>query len=47
MSTVKEIELALARLPLAEKEAIRNWLDEVIEEQLEVSAEFKAKIQRH
>lgn len=46
MSTVKEIESALAKLPLKEKEAIRNWLDEIIEDQMEVTDEFKAKIQR-
>ena len=46
MSTVQEIESAITKLPLEEKEAIRDWLDESIEEQLEVSDEFKAKIQR-
>ena len=46
MSTTKEIESAITKLPLDEKEAIRNWLDEIIEDQLEVSDEFKAKIQR-
>jgi len=46
MSTVKEIETAIAKLPVEELEAIRNWLDDLIEDQLEVSDEFKAKIQR-
>ena len=46
MSTVKEIETALAKLPRDEMEAIRDWLDEMIEDQLEVSHEFKAKIER-
>jgi hypothetical protein len=46
MSTVQEIETAITKLPLAEKEVLRDWLDESIEEQLEVSDEFKAKIQR-
>ena len=46
MSTVQEIESAITRLPLEKKEAIRDWLDEAIEAQLEVSDEFKAKIQR-
>lgn len=46
MSTTKEIESAITRLPLEEKESIRDWLDEIIEDQLEVSDEFKAKIQR-
>jgi hypothetical protein len=46
MSTVQEIESAITELPLEKKEAIRDWLDEAIEAQLEVSDEFKAKIQR-
>lgn len=46
MSTIKEIESALAKLPLEEKEAIRDWLDEIIEDQMEVSDAFKAKIER-
>ena len=46
MSTVQEIESAITTLTLEEKEAIRDWLDEAIEQQLEVSDEFKAKIQR-
>ncbi len=46
MSTVKEIESALNGLSLEEKQAVRDWLDDLIEDQLEVSDEFKAKIQR-
>lgn len=46
MSTVKEIELALARLSVQDLQAVRDWLDGFIEDQLEVSDEFKAKIQR-
>ena len=46
MSTVQEIESAITKLPLEKKEAIRDWLDEAIERQLEVSDEFKAKVQR-
>ena len=46
ISTVQEIESAITKLPLEKKEAIRDWLDEAIEAQLEVSDEFKAKIQR-
>jgi hypothetical protein len=46
MSTVKEIETAIARLAVEDMEAIRDWLDELIEDQLEVSDEFKAKLQR-
>ena len=46
MSSVREIESALAKLTLDEKQAIRDWLDDVIEDQLEVNDEFKAKVQR-
>jgi len=46
MSTVKEIESALNGLSLEEKQAVRDWLDDHIEDQLQVSDEFKAKIQR-
>ena len=46
MSTVNEIESALTGLSIEEKQAVRDWLDELIEDQLEVSDEFKAKIER-
>ena len=46
MSTVKEVESALARLSLQDLQAVRDWLDDFIEDQLEVSDEFKAKIHR-
>ena len=46
MSTVKEIESALTRLSLEDLQAVRDWLDDFIEDQLEVSDEFKAKVQR-
>jgi hypothetical protein len=46
MSSVKEIESALARLPIEDLQAVRDWLDDFIEDQLEVSDEFKAKIAR-
>jgi hypothetical protein len=46
MSTVKQIESALERLPLEDLQTVHDWLEDFIEEQLEVSDEFKAKIQR-
>lgn len=46
MSTVKEIESALARLSVQDLQSVRDWLDDFIEDQLDVSDEFKAKIQR-
>ncbi len=46
MNTVKEIEQALARSSAQDLRAVRHWLDDFIEDQLEVSDDFKAKIQR-
>jgi hypothetical protein len=46
VSTVQEIESAIVRLGHAEREAIRDWLDELVEENLEVSDAFRAKIAR-
>lgn len=46
MSTVNEIESALTRLSLEDLQSVRDWLDDFIEDQLEVSDEFKAKIER-
>ncbi len=46
MSTVKEIESAITGLSVEEMQAIRDWLDDFIEDQLEVSDEFKEKIAR-
>ena len=46
MSSVQEIESALTRLSLADLQAVRVWLDDFIEDRMEVSDEFKAKIQR-
>ncbi|MCI0536640.1 MAG: hypothetical protein L0Z50_15590 [Verrucomicrobiales bacterium] len=46
MSSVKEIESALTRLSLEDLQVVRDWLDDFIEDPLDVSDEFKAKIQR-
>ncbi len=46
MSNVKEIESALTQLPLEDLQSVREWLDDFIEDQLEVSDEFKGKILR-
>jgi hypothetical protein len=46
MSSVKEIESALGKLSLAEKQEVRDWLDDLIEDQMEVSDEYREKIQR-
>jgi hypothetical protein len=46
MSTVAEIESAIARLSVDDMEAIRNRLDDLIESRLEVNPHFKDKIVR-
>jgi hypothetical protein len=46
MSDVKEIETALARLSLEDLEQVREWLENFIEDQLGVSDEYKAKVER-
>jgi len=46
MSTVSEIESAISKLSLDEKQSIRDWLDDIIEDQLEVTDDFKAKVDR-
>jgi hypothetical protein len=44
MSTGKEIEAALAKLPRAEIEEIRQWIDDYLEDQAELTDEVKAKL---
>jgi hypothetical protein len=44
MSTVQEIETAIKRLSQAEMREIREWLDNVLEDQLELKEEFEARI---
>jgi hypothetical protein len=44
--SVKQIESALTVLSLEEKQAVRDFLDDLIEDQLEVAGEFKEKIER-
>ena len=44
MSTVKEIEAAIPQLSRAEIEDLRNWIDDYLEDQLELTDEVKAKL---
>lgn len=44
MSTVQEIEAVLPRLSRAEIERIRTWIDDYLEDQLELTEEVKAKL---
>jgi len=46
MSTVNEIESAIARLSVQEAEEVRDWLEQWIEDQREMAPEFAASIQR-
>ena len=43
---MKEIKSALTRLPVVDLQAVRDWLDDFIEDQLDVRDEFKTKIER-
>jgi predicted transcriptional regulator len=43
---VQEIEQAIRTLPRPEVEQLRNWIEDYLEDQLELSEEFKAKIEQ-
>ena len=44
MSTVKEIEEALPKLSRKEIEEIREWIDDYLEDQLELTDDVRAKL---
>lgn len=44
MSTIQEIEAAIPRLRREEIEALRAWIDEYLEDQLELTDEVKARV---
>ena len=44
MSTVKEIQAAIPNLSREEVEQIRQWIDDYLEDQLELSDEVKTKL---
>jgi hypothetical protein len=44
MSTVQEIEAAIPKLSLAQIEEIREWIDDYLEDRLELTDEVKAKL---
>ncbi len=46
MSTVVEIESAISRLPLQQAEELREWLEQWLEDQREMTPEFLASIER-
>lgn len=44
MSTVREIQAAIPKLSRAEIEQIREWIDDYLEDRLELSDEIKTKL---
>ncbi len=46
MSTVAEIESAIVRLSRREAEEVRDWLEQWLEDQQEMTPEFLASIKR-
>ena len=46
MQTLAKIEEDVKQLSKAEQETLRDWLDNVLEDELEFTDEFKAKIER-
>jgi hypothetical protein len=44
MSSVQEIEAAIPRLSRAEIEEVRAWIDDFLEDQLELTDKVKAKL---
>lgn len=46
MPTLEKIEKDVKQLPKADQEALRDWLENMVEDALEFTDEFKAKIER-
>ena len=46
MQTLERIEAEVKQLSKAEQEALRDWLDNMLEDELEFTDEFKAKIEQ-
>jgi hypothetical protein len=44
MTTVKEIEAAISKLSRTEVEELRQWIEDYLEDQLELTDEVKAKL---
>ena len=44
MSTVKEIEAAIPRLTRSEVEELREWIEDYLEERLEITDEVRSKL---
>lgn len=46
MSTVQEIEAAIKQLSPEEMRQVRDWIENMLEDQLEFTEDFRAKIER-
>lgn len=46
MPTLDQIEKQVEQLPTAEKKALLEWLEDLLEDELEFTDEFKTKIER-
>ena len=46
MQTLEKIEADVKQLSKAEQEALRDWLDNMLEDELEFTDEFKVEIER-
>ena len=46
MPTLEQIEQQVKQLSRADQEALRDWLENVLEDELEMTDEFKAKIEQ-
>jgi predicted transcriptional regulator len=42
--TLAQLEEAVRKLPAREQEELRDWLENLLEDRLELTAEFKAEI---
>lgn len=45
MSRLEEVEEQVKRLSVAEQQALRDWLENLLEDRLELQEEFKAEIE--
>ena len=45
MSLLEQVEDQVRRLSVGEQEALRNWLDNLLEDRLELTDEFKSEIE--
>jgi hypothetical protein len=46
MKTLEQVESDVRLLPPEKQEELRDWLENMLEDQLEFTDEFKAKIER-